>query len=156
DPAEVVPLEIDDHRQLGAVLGARGELGGQLSIFRVRAAARAGPLDRPRDQPVAAGLVEPLRTRATDGQVTPPEERREWSRTARPEAEVQLKGIRRSVGHEPLREVYLEYVARGDVLEHPADGLDVVLARDLGAHRAEHPSSHRPWRPGLFECFPPE
>jgi len=42
DPAQVVPLEVDDHRQLGAVLGAGGELLGQPRVLVDRAPLGAG------------------------------------------------------------------------------------------------------------------
>ena len=85
DPAQVVALQVDDHRQLGPVLGARAasSAASRRSSSAV-CAARPRPLDRPGHQPVAPRLVEPLGAGADDGQVVPRGERPRTGRGSAP------------------------------------------------------------------------
>ena len=93
DATQVVALQVDDHRQLGAVFGRIPQLVGEPRVLVGIAAARPGPFDRPRDHPVAPRLVKPLRACRDDGQVVPVQKRRERRRAGRFEPQVEVEWL---------------------------------------------------------------
>src|SRR5207247_7504848 len=67
DAAEVVPLEVDDHGELGVVLEAGVKLLPEGLVLVVVGAAAARPLDGARDEGPAAEAEELLRGRGANG-----------------------------------------------------------------------------------------
>ena len=113
------------------------------AIFLGVAAAGPRPLDRPGDDPVAPGLVEPLGAGARRPPGRPsagtPRTAPGWSARSR---RYRSSGSIAPVRREPLREVDLEDVAGRDVLECPAEP-----SRDRRRGRSWRQSGPAP-RPG--------
>src|SRR5712671_3697404 len=104
---------------------------------RRRAQARARPLrwrrgDGPGlDPAVRLHLQEALGGRARHHQVAEIEKGAEGGGVTLPQPAVQVERRTDERGLEPLRQVRLEDVAGVYVLDHPPDGVEVALAREI-------------------------
>ena len=91
DSTQIVALEVDDHGELGPILGRPGQLLRQALIFLWAAAAGPRSLDGPGDHEAAPCLVERLGAGRNDRQVAPAQKGREWCRAhgAKPREKVE-------------------------------------------------------------------
>ncbi len=121
-PPQVIPQQIDDHGQFGAVLGTREKLLAQRGVARrIAPIARACALDRPGAEVAAAALEEEFRRGADDGAVVKTEERRELRGGQHAKPAINVLGFRAHVHRPALGEIGLVDIARGNVLLDPAD-----------------------------------
>src|SRR5262249_40058508 len=132
DAAEIVALEVDDHRQLGAVLRAQEELARGAEVLLGRRSARRSALDRPRARAVAVALDEELgrggeqraggeAAAVRAGALVPGEEARVGPGVRRAQAPVEVDGIALHRAREAMREVRLVEVAGRDALARALD-----------------------------------
>ena len=136
DATEVVAHQVDDHGELGRVLGALGQFA---RVHRRRSCA----LDRPRDhravgtnakEELRAHRDEALRTRGTRGRsvVAVAADRRNVDRCPEPRAVLgdgcvrERADISRDSRRKSPRDVRLEGVAFADVLDYPRDARCIV------------------------------
>jgi len=101
-------------------------------------AAGPGPLDGTRfDQPSGLGTQKALGRRARHYQIAEIEVGAEWSRIAASQAAIQVERRPDQWRFEPLREVGLEDVTGVHVLDHARYGIEIPLAREVGADAGE-------------------
>ena len=145
DPTEIVAAQIHQHHVLGPFLGIRQQISFQLQVFGFRQAAGPGAGNGPQGgfHPAAAiasrlGFHHHLWAGSNQVPAAEVEERHVGRGVHHPQAPVELKGIPRNGGFEPLAQHQLEYIPRGDVVAGGDHGLlkirpaPVALGLDVG------------------------
>jgi hypothetical protein len=147
DAAEVVPLEVDDHRELGAVLPAREERAREALVLLGRRAARRRALDRPRARAphVVLGVVLEKELGRGGEQRAAFEAQVAHVRRRVPlaEAQVQVDRIALDGAREAVREVRLVEVPRRDERARSLDPRAVLRGRHVAHQRAERARRRR-------------
>ena len=124
--AQIVACQVDDHHVLRAILGARAQRERLAPVLGRPGPARSRPLDRPRLDPLAAALQEPLRRGRDHVRAAEARERHERRRARAPQARVERERVSVPGGAEALGEVDLEHVTGPDVVDRAAHGLLVA------------------------------
>src|SRR5690606_14885792 len=125
DAAQVIPLQIHDHVELGLILDAVAKLLLHAGPARTRA------LDRTRDDAaIRRDAEKQLRRIAEKREVAEIEQSAVPRRRLLAQTLVEGDGRLRQRRRKALAEVGLEDVARGDVVDHFLDSREIGLARE--------------------------
>jgi hypothetical protein len=138
DAVEVVPEEIDDHRELGAILLATPELAKQTTVLVPIPAPGASALDGPGPDLAALHPEEALGRGGEHDAAPGVEEAGVGAGVGGPESPVELHVAPPERSGEAAREVHLVDLAVVDQLADAADAREVLLPVHRRAQTPEH------------------